>query len=84
MATYGVGANLASYGAMQQKEALNEYGVAANEDAKRQAENTQLESQRKQGNQQLGAEAGALAGAYFGPWGMVVGGLIGALGGRLF
>lgn len=82
---YGVGASLASLGASQQNQAMNEYGMAAAEEAHREAANTQLAAQAKAGNMQLGGMVGGLAGgAMAGPWGMVIGGLVGALGGSLF
>lgn len=90
---YGIGASLASVGLNVQREALHEYSAAADEEAKRNAENTRLEAQRKAGNAQLGATAGglaggAIAGAEFGssagPWGMAIGAVAGALFGSMF
>lgn len=90
---YGVGAGLASYGIGEQKQAMDLYGEAANQEAQRNAKNTEIEATRKAGNSQLGGTVGglaggAIAGAEFGsaagPWGTLIGGLVGALAGRLF
>jgi hypothetical protein len=82
--SYGVGASLASYGITEQKQAMDLYGEAASEEAKRNAQNAEIEAQRKAGNAQLGAIAGAEFGSAAGPWGTLIGGLVGALGSRLF
>lgn len=105
MATYGIGASLANTGKRgvgtslveqglgQQKEAIGELTTAAGEEARRNAQNTMLEAEAKQGNQMLGstlgslaggAAAGAMYGLAAGPWGMVIGGALGALAGSLF
>ncbi len=96
MATYGIGAaiaknagrgmgpSLVEQGLGQQKEAIGELTTAAGEEARRNAQNTMLEAEAKQGNRMLGSTIGSLAGSAFGPWGSVVGGALGALGGSLF
>ncbi len=105
MATYGIGASIANagkqgYGASlveqslaQQKEAIGQLTTAAGEETQRNARNTMLEAEAKQGNQMLGstlgglaggAAAGAMYGSAAGPWGTVIGGVLGALGGSLF
>lgn len=105
MATYGIGASIANAGKRpvdaslvaqgfgQQKEAIGELTTAAGEEAGRNARNTMLEAEAKQGNQMLGgtlgglaggAAAGAMYGSAAGPWGTVIGGVLGALGGSLF
>lgn len=85
MAGYGVGASLASMGQNEQALGIQELGQAANQDAQRQAENTQLRAQAHAGNMELGAAGGAMAGMMVaGPWGAVIGGLVGAVGGSLF
>ena len=86
---YGLGASLsnaglAGQGAQQQREATALLGAAADQEQKRKLANEQTEVARKQGNQQLGAAGGAAIGSSFGPWGTVIGGVLGALGGRLF
>lgn len=90
--TYGLGGGLAGYGQAQQAEATQMLGQAAASENQRNIENEQLESQRKQGNQQLGATLGTLGGMALGaqygsaagPWGAVIGGLVGAVAGNLF
>jgi hypothetical protein len=85
MAGYGVGASLASMGLNEQKVGIDEIAAASSQDAQRQAENTQMKSQARAGNMEMGAGAGAMAGfAIGGPWGAVIGGLVGAVGGSLF
>ena len=104
MATYGIGASLANgkrgvgtplveQGLGQQKKAIGELTTAAGEEARRNAQNTMLEAEAKQGNQMLGstigglaggAAAGAMYGSAAGPWGTVIGGVLGALAGSLF
>lgn len=96
MATYGIGAavanarkrplgpSLVEQGLGQQKEAIGELTTAAGEEAARNARNTMLEAEAKQGNQMLGSTIGSLAGSAFGPVGSVVGGALGAIGGSLF
>ncbi len=96
MATYGIGASIANaskrpvgtplvaQGLDQQKEAIGQLTTAAGEEARRNAQNTMLEAEAKQGNRMLGSTIGSLAGSAFGPWGSVVGGALGALGGSLF
>jgi len=87
------GASLASVGLGIQKEALDEFSATANEEARRNAENTQIEAQRKSGNMALGSTVGGLAGGAIagaewgsaaGPWGTLVGAVAGALFGKLF
>lgn len=89
----GVGANLMSLGLSQKKDAFNALGQSAEQETRRNSENKQLETQRVQGNQQLassvgGLAGGAIAGAEYGsaagPWGTLIGGLVGAVAGRLF
>jgi hypothetical protein len=105
MATYGIGASIANAGKRpvgtplveqglgQQKEAIGMLTTAAGEEARRNAQNTMLEAEAKQGNQMLGstlggiaggAAAGAAYGSAAGPWGTVIGGALGALAGSLF
>lgn len=105
MATYGIGASIANAGKRgvgtslveqglgQQKEAIGELTTAAGEEARRNAQNTMLEAEAKQGNQMLGstlgslaggAAAGAMWGSAAGPWGTVIGGVLGALSSSLF
>jgi len=105
MATYGIGASIANaskrpvgtplvaQGLDQQKEAIGQLTTAAGEETQRNARNTMLEAEAKQGNQMLGstlgglaggAAAGAMYGSAAGPWGTVIGGVLGALGGSLF
>jgi hypothetical protein len=88
----GVGASLASMGALQMSQGMNLYGEAASEEAQREAKNTELEAQRKTGNMQLGTMGGAAAGWYAGaeigsvggPIGALVGAVAGGLLSRLF
>jgi uncharacterized protein YcfJ len=92
MAGFGVGANLVSMGQEQLGEATKGLKEAADEESKRNAQNTLAEESRKQGNQQLGGTIGALGGmaigaqygSALGPWGAIIGGAAGALAGRLF
>jgi hypothetical protein len=92
MAGFGVGASLASMGQDQKREAVTMLKGAADEESKRNAENTMLEAQRKQGNKQLGGTLGAIGGmalgaeygSAIGPWGALIGGAIGAVAGGLF
>ena len=93
MAGYGVGASLATIGQSQKREAIQELGAAAQQEERRNAENTLAKAQAKQGNQALGGALGGLAGgvaagaAYgsaAGPWGTVIGGVLGALAGSIF
>jgi hypothetical protein len=105
MATYGIGASIANagkrpvgmplveQGLSQQKEAIGQLTTAAGEEARRNAQNTMLEAEAKQGNQMLGstlgglaggAAAGAMYGSAAGPWGTVIGGALGALSASLF
>lgn len=93
---YGVGASLASYGrrgqtgglaaagANQEQEASQLLGDAAAQETQRNAQNTQLESQAKQGNAALGASIGALAGSVIPGVGTLIGGVLGGLAGGLF
>jgi uncharacterized protein YcfJ len=92
MASYGVGASLASMGQDQKRESTQVLSQAADEESRRNAQNTQLEAQRKQGNQQLGSTLGALGGfalgaqtgSVGGPLGALIGGAVGAIAGGLF
>lgn len=93
MQGYGVGASLASLGQSEQHQAMDEYRVAADEEQRRNAENTVLRAQAKAGKQQLGGTIGGLAGGAIagaewgsaaGPWGTLVGGIVGALAGGYF
>lgn len=85
MAGYGVGATLASLGTAAKNDAMNSLGQVANQETQREATNKQLDAQRKQGNQQLGATGGALAGfAIGGPVGAMIGGTVGAIASGLF
>lgn len=90
---YGVGATLASIGQGVEKQGLEEYRVAADEEQKRNAENTMIRANEKAGNAQLGGTIGGLAGGAYagatwgsaaGPWGTLIGGIAGALLGDSF
>lgn len=98
MATYGIGASIANAGKRpvgtplvaqgldQQKEAIGQLTTAAGEETRRNAQNTMLEAEAKQGNRMLGSTLGSIAGgAVGGPVGAVIGGVLGGLaGGSLF
>jgi len=104
VAAFGIGANLSNYGGRGrsgtlsaygedvQKEATQELQVAADQETQRNAKNTQIEAQNKQGNQALGAAVGAVGGfaagaaygAAAGPYGALIGGVVGAIAGGLF
>lgn len=92
MAQYGVGANLASMGATEQQQGTQLLGKAADEEAQRNAKNTEIKAANKAGNQQLGATVGALGGfaagaqigAIGGPMGALIGGAVGMLASGLF
>ena len=92
MASYGVGASLATMGQQQKQEAVKMLGAAADEESRRNAENKMLEAQEKAGKRQLGSTLGAAAGFYagaqagssFGPYGAIIGGAVGYLAGDLF
>ena len=81
------GSGLVGQGMQQQRDATAELGLAADQEQQRIITNQQREAARKAGNQQLGATAGALVGAEYGssigPWGTLIGGLVGAVAGRL-
>lgn len=74
MASFGVGANLATYGGRGkspslsaysedvQKEAIGELGQAAQEETHRNAQNKVAEAERKQSNQAMVGAIGGLAG----------------------
>lgn len=90
--TYGLGADITSrasggetllgLGAAQKRLAMDMLGQSAADEAKRNARNEQVETERKAGNSQLGSTlGGAAAGAAFGPWGALIGGAIGAIAG---
>lgn len=89
--SYGIGANLASLGQSEERQGLDELRVAANEESQREAQNTLLRAQARQGNEQLGGTIGGLAGGAIagaewgsaaGPWGTLIGGVAGALLGK--
>lgn len=82
----GVGATLASLGASQQQEAGQVLANAADQEAKRNADNKALEQQEKAGKMQLGSTLGALGGAAVvgGPLGSLIGGAVGAIAAGLF
>ena len=88
----GVGATLASLGATQQQEAGQVLANAADQEAKRNAQNKALEQQEKAGKMQLGSTLGALGGAVLGaqygavggPLGSLIGGAVGAIAAGLF
>jgi predicted lipid-binding transport protein (Tim44 family) len=70
-------------------EAAKGLGDAAQNEARRNEKNAQIESERKAGNAQLGSTlgsiaGGAMAGSAGGPWGMAIGALIGGIAGGLF
>lgn len=81
---YGIGASLASFGADQKRDALQELGNAADQESRRNQKNQQIQQSAKAGNVQLGSTVGATAGSAFGPWGTLLGGAIGAVAGGLF
>lgn len=86
MATYGIGASIANagkrpvgmplveHGLGQQKEAIGQLTPAAGEEAQRNAQNTMLEAEAKQGNQMLGGTLGSTLGS---AGGVLAGTLIG-------
>ena len=88
----GVGASLVSYGLGQKAEAMQGLRTAADEEAKRNAENTRLAAQDRAGKQQLGSTLGSTAGFMLGaqegsiggPWGALIGGALGAVASGLF
>jgi len=94
--SYGVGANLATYGrrnqgsglagigSNQEAEATQLMGDAAAQETRRNAMNTQLNAQAKAGNAQLGSTIGALAGSVIPGVGTLLGGVLGGLAGGLF
>lgn len=86
--TGGRGAGLAGTALDQTQTATSLMGSLAQQETNRDTQYQQSEQARKSGNAQLGATAGALAGMKFGaaagPWGMLIGGAIGAVAGRLF
>lgn len=92
MASYGVGANLVSAGQEQLGEATQGLKAAADEESRRNAQNTMAEASRKAGNEALGSTVGALGGmalgaqygSAIGPWGALIGGAVGAIAGGLF
>lgn len=82
--TYGdsSASTLLGMGDSQRRLSMQMLGNSAEEEAKRNQANKQIETQRKAGNSQLGsALGGAAAGAAFGPWGALAGGVIGAIAG---
>lgn len=90
---YGLGASLGNMGLtgqgiQQQQDATAMLGKAADEEQRRIMDNQRAESERKRGNQTLGATAGAMAGMYYGaslgPWGAMAGAVAGAVAGGLF
>jgi len=81
---YGIGASLASFGADQKRQAIQELGVASDDEAKRNQKNQMMQQQAKAGNMQLGSTVGATAGSAFGPGGTLIGGAVGAIAGGLF
>ena len=74
MASFGIGANLSTYGGRGrsgtlsaygedvQREATQELQAASDEETRRNVKNTQIVAQNKAGNQQLGGAIGGLAG----------------------
>lgn len=85
MASYGVGASLASYGQSQERDATQALGEVAKDETQREMGNKAAEQQRKAGNAQLGATGGAMAGMMVaGPWGALAGAAIGGVAGGLF
>lgn len=84
----GIGGGLAFAGNQNLGEAQDLLGKAADQEQERILGNKQREQQRKAGNVQLGAMGGAALGAYYGasmgPVGMLIGGVLGAVGGSLF
>ena len=80
----GMGPTLASLGQSQMADATEGLAKVADEEAKRNANNTMLEAQEKQGKRSLGASAGAMVGMSFGPVGALIGGAIGYVAGGLF
>lgn len=89
---YGLGASLASMGENVLKESISSAGAAANLEANRNAQNEQLEQQKRAGNVQLGSTLGGMAGfalgaqagSVGGPLGALIGGAVGAIAGGLF
>jgi len=92
MASYGVGASLASMGQEQKQQAVQLLKSSADEESRRNTENKMLAAQEKAGKQQLGSTLGALGGAYlgaqygasFGPYGALIGGAVGYIASGLF
>lgn len=78
----GGGDTLLGLGATQKRQGMDLLAQSAEEEARRNQANQQVETQRKSGNSQLGSTvAGAAAGAAFGPWGALIGGAVGAIAG---
>lgn len=88
----GIGASLASFGAGQKAQAIEELGRASDEESRRNMRNQQLQQQEKAGRVQLGSTVGSAAGMAIGakygtaggPWGALIGGAIGAVAGGLW
>jgi len=67
-------------------------GNAADQEARRNMQNEQIQQQKKAGNVQLGSTLGSLGGFYAGsqigavggPMGALIGGAVGAIAGGLF
>lgn len=90
--TYGEGLNvntaasggetLLGLGAAQKRAGMALLGKSAEDEARINSRNKQVEAERRAGNSQLGSTlGGAAAGAAFGPWGALIGGAIGAIAG---
>lgn len=91
MSQYGIGASLASMGAMQQREATEALAKSADMESRREDENRRLRAQAKGERRQLGSTLGAMGGfalgaqegSVGGPWGALIGGVVGAVAGGL-
>lgn len=88
----GVGATLQSLGQSQQQEAMSVLGNVADQEARRNMQNQQIEQQQHAGKVQLGTTLGAAGGFAIGsqigvvggPMGALIGGAVGAVAGGLF
>lgn len=85
--TYGLGTpmspgaggdlGLAGAGVEQQREASDMLGLAAQQEAQREATNAGLRQQRKQGRMGAAATGATIGAQYGGGWGALAGGVIG-------
>jgi hypothetical protein len=78
------GETLLGLGSAQKRTAMQMLGSAAEQEAKRNMANKQLEQEQKAGTMSAAVSGATTGGMAFGPWGALAGGLLGAIASKSF